>query len=140
MGELNFGRLLRRSRVYSARPAVHDLTSGHQFTYGEHLERIERLCSVIRGLGIDAHDRLGVLAGGSHVYVELWRATLAGAAVLNPLNSRLAPDELVYILNDSGTEVVFGSAPTSDTWRSCRCSTSAAFRHGACISLTVGSR
>ena len=111
MGELNFGRLLRRTAsVYADEPAVHDIATGHRATYAEHLDRIERLCAVITGLGVGHGDRLGVLAGGSHVYIELWRAALAGAAVLNPLNTRLAPDELVYILNDSDTEVLFVDA------------------------------
>jgi hypothetical protein len=35
---------------------------------------------------------------------------LAGAAVINPLNPRLAPDELVYVLEDSGTRVIFVDA------------------------------
>ena len=70
---------------------------------------------MIRGLGVGPNDRLGVLAGGSHVYAELWRAALAGAAVLNPLNTRLAPDELVYILNDSATEVLLVDAAYART-------------------------
>ena len=111
MGELNFGRLLRRTAsIYADAPAVHDVVNGHQATYAEHMDRIERLCTVISGLGIGPGDRLGVLAGGSHVYIELWHAALTGAAVLNPLNTRLAPDELVYILNDSDTEVLFVDA------------------------------
>ena len=111
MGELNFGRLFRRTAsIYADQPAVHDVVNGHQATYAEHLDRIERLCTVISGLRVGPGDRLGVLAGGSHVYIELWRAALVGAAVLNPLNTRLAPDEIVYILNDSDTEVLFVDA------------------------------
>ena len=111
MGELNFGRLLSRTAsIYAEEPAVHDIATGHRATYAEHLDRIERLCTVIAELGVGPGDRLGVLAGGSHVYIELWRAALAGAAVLNPLNTRLAPDELVYILNDSDTEVLLVDA------------------------------
>ena len=111
MGELNFGRLLRRTgSIYAEEPAVYDIATGHRATYAEHLDRIERLCTVITELGVGPGDRLGILAGGSHVYIELWRAALAGAAVLNPLNTRLAPDELVYILNDSDTEVLFVDA------------------------------
>ena len=92
MGELNFGRVLRRGRLYLDRPAVLDLGTGHRASYGEHLDRVGRLASGLASLGVDPHDRVGVLAGGSSAYVELWQAALSGAAVLNPLNTRLAPD------------------------------------------------
>jgi long-chain acyl-CoA synthetase len=107
MAELNFGQILRRGHLFADRPALRDLGNGYQATYGEHLERVGRLASVIAGLGVARSDSVAVLAGSSHVYVELWRACCAGAAVINPLNSRLAPDELVYILNDAGSEVIF---------------------------------
>lgn len=110
MGELNFGRILRRARLYADEIAIIDTGTEHQATYAEHLERIERLAAVIASLGVEPGDPIGVLAGGSHVYVELWQASLAGAALINPLNTRLAPDELVYILEDSGTEVIFVDA------------------------------
>ena len=55
------------------------------------------------------------LAGNSHVYIELWHAALAGSAVINPLNTRLAPEEIVYILTDSATEVVFTDAAHAGT-------------------------
>ena len=110
MAELNFGRLLRRTRLYALDVAVKDLGTGHEATYAEHLVRVGRLASAIGSLGVAPSDRVAVLAGSSHVYVELWHACLAGAAVINPLNQRLSPDELVYILADSSSEVIFVDA------------------------------
>jgi long-chain acyl-CoA synthetase len=110
MAELNFGRLLRRTRMYALDVAVKDLGTGHEATYAEHVERVARLSAAIASLGVGPTDRLAVLAGSSHVYVELWHACLAGAAVINPLNQRLSPDELVYILEDSSSEVIFVDA------------------------------
>ncbi len=111
MGELNFGRILRRSsRLFADDVAIVDLSDGHEATYARHRQRVEQLCAVLASLGVGAADRFAVLAGNSHTYVELWHAALAGAGVLNPLNNRLAPDELAYILEDSGTEVVFVDA------------------------------
>jgi len=110
MTELNFGRLLRRTRMYGDDIAIKDLGTGHEATYADHIERVGRLCSVIEALGLTSTDRVAVLAGSSHTYVELWHACLAGSAVINPLNLRLAPDELVYILNDSTSSVIFVDA------------------------------
>ena len=84
MAELNFGRVLRRTRFFEQDPALLDLGNGHESTYGEHLARIERHCAVLAALGVRPGDRVGVLAEASHVYVELWRTMLAGAAIINP--------------------------------------------------------
>ena len=58
-------------------------------------------------LGVSGGDRFAVLALNGHPYLELWHAAFMGAGVINPLNLRLAPKELAYILTDSGTEAVF---------------------------------
>jgi long-chain acyl-CoA synthetase len=77
----------------------------------DHFERVQRTCSMLAGeLGIVPGDRFAVLALNSHQFVELWHAAFMGAGIINPLNLRLAPAELAYILQDSGTEVVFTDA------------------------------
>jgi acyl-CoA synthetase (AMP-forming)/AMP-acid ligase II len=43
----------------------------------------------------------------SHQYLELYHAGFLSGAVINPLNLRLAGQELQYILADSGTTVAF---------------------------------
>jgi long-chain acyl-CoA synthetase len=107
MGELNFGRVLRRAKMYGEKLAIKDLGNAHEASYSEQIDRVARLCSVISKLGASSTDRVAVLAGGSHVYVELWQACLAGAAVINPLNPRLASDELAYVLADSQSKLIF---------------------------------
>lgn len=87
--------------------ALVDLANGHDVTYRQHIDRVTQLVGVLRGLGVGPSDRVGVLAGSCHEYIELWHACLSGSAIINPLNSRLAADEYVYILNDSGTTVLF---------------------------------
>ncbi len=77
-------------------------------TYGEHLERVAALTHAMRTqLGIAPNDRFSVLALNSLAYLELWHAAFLGGGVINPLNLRLAPRELAYILADSGTKVCF---------------------------------
>ena len=66
-------------------------------------------------LGRARHDRFAVLALNSLSYLELWHAAFLGGGVINPLNLRLAPKELAYILADSGTKVCFAD-PSSPGW------------------------
>ncbi|MGH0034899.1 MAG: long-chain-fatty-acid--CoA ligase [Myxococcota bacterium] len=80
----------------------------YRSTWSQHTERVARLAHALASqLGVAADDRFAVLALNSHAYLELWHAAFMGAGVINPLNLRLAPRELAYILGDSGTEVIF---------------------------------
>jgi long-chain acyl-CoA synthetase len=77
-------------------------------TFGEHVERVLRLADGLRTqLGVDPGDRYAVMALNSHRYLELYHAGFLGAGVVNPLNLRLAPKELEFILKHSGTKVCF---------------------------------
>ncbi len=76
-----------------------------------HHGRVLQLCGALADqLGVSPTDRFAVLALNSHQYLELWHAAFVGAGIINPLNLRLAPAELAYIIGDSGTEVVFTDA------------------------------
>jgi long-chain acyl-CoA synthetase len=94
---------------YGARLGIID--GDHRSSWKEHADRVARLSHALaHQLGVGANDRFAVLALNSHAYLELWHAAFMGAGVINPLNLRLAPPELAYILRDSGTEVVFTDA------------------------------
>jgi len=110
MTELNFGRILRRAERYRNEVAIRELATGYVASYEEHFERLRSVCGAMKGLGIQGDQPFAVLAGASHHYVELWRAGLLGSGVINPLNTRLAPEEILYILNDSAAEVIFADA------------------------------
>jgi long-chain acyl-CoA synthetase len=79
-------------------------------TYGEHLGRVAHLAGALRGLGVARDDRFAVMALNSHQFLECYHAAFLGAGVINPLNLRLAPKELEYILGDSETKVCFTDA------------------------------
>jgi len=51
-----------------------------------------------------------VLAANSTSTSSCTHAAMFGAGIVNPLNIRLAPSELAYVLNDSGSKVVFTDA------------------------------
>ena len=83
----------------------------HRATQREHLDRTFRLAHALRShLGCAPDDRFAVMALNGHRYLELYHAAFLGAGVINPLNLRLAPSELEYILTDSDAKVVFADA------------------------------
>ncbi|HET9733127.1 MAG TPA: long-chain-fatty-acid--CoA ligase [Acidimicrobiales bacterium] len=80
-------------------------------TYAEHVARCCRLGSSLRSeLGLATGDRFAVMATNSHRFLECYHAGLLGGTVVNPLNLRLAPAELSFILRDSGSRVCFTDA------------------------------
>ena len=107
MQELLYHRLLLPALDrYASKPAFID--GDYCGTYADHGDRVFRLCHALRHqLGVERSDRFAVMATNSHQFLELYHAAFLGAAVINPLNLRLAGKELEYIVRDSGTEVVF---------------------------------
>lgn len=83
----------------------------YRSNWREHSERVSRLChGLAHQLSLVPSDRFAVLALNSHEYLELWHSAFMGAGIINPLNLRLAPKELAYIIEDSGTSIVFVDA------------------------------
>ena len=77
-------------------------------TFAAHVERVFRLCHALRHqVGVARGDRFAVMALNGHAFLELYHAGFLGAGVINPLNLRLAPMELEFILRDSETKVCF---------------------------------
>ncbi|MGQ0824989.1 MAG: long-chain-fatty-acid--CoA ligase [Actinomycetota bacterium] len=106
MKELVYHRqLLPAVERHADKTAFYD--GAYAATYSQHLDRVARLCGALSGLGVGRTDRFAVMALNSHQFLELYHAAFLGAGVVNPLNLRLAPKELAYILSDSGTKVVF---------------------------------
>ncbi len=107
MKELVYHRMLL-PQVEARADEVGFIDGAYRATFGQHIDRVGRAAQVLRNdLGVGRADRFAVMALNSHQYMELWHAAFLGAGVMNPLNLRLAPKELAYILENSGTKVVF---------------------------------
>lgn len=78
-----------------------------RFTYAQFAERASCLAGALREAGVKAGDRVAFLSLNCHRLLEAYYGVLEVGAVLLPLNIRLAPQELAYILNDSGAKVLF---------------------------------
>lgn len=78
-----------------------------RFTYAQFAERVSRLAGVLREAEVTPGDRVAFLSLNCHRLLEAYYGVVEAGAVLLPLNIRLSPDELAYILNDSGAKVLF---------------------------------
>src|SRR5258708_3791037 len=73
-------------------------------------DRVARLSSGLRELGMRPDDRVAVLAHNCDVFYDCYFAILGGGGVIVPLNPRLAPPELQFQLNDAGVGLVLFGA------------------------------
>ncbi len=115
MKELVYPRLLlQRAEQLADKVAFVDVSSTgtrYQGSFENHMDRLLRLTDAMRTvLGLKPGDRFAVLAANGHEYMELYHAAMFGAGIINPLNIRFTPSELAYVLNDSGSKVVFTDA------------------------------
>src|SRR5207237_41790 len=77
-----------------------------QETYAELGKRAARLANALRGLGIDADQRVATFQWNNAEHLEAYLAIPSMGAVLHTLNIRLFPEQLVYIANHAEDRVV----------------------------------
>lgn len=72
-----------------------------RFNYRELGERVNRLSNALSSLGIRRGDRVAILALNCHRYLELYYALPQLGAAVVPINFRLPPSEVKYIIDHS---------------------------------------
>ncbi|HKV04841.1 MAG TPA: fatty acid--CoA ligase [Candidatus Acidoferrales bacterium] len=99
-------RFLRYAeQQYPGKTAV--VCGGERFTYSQFAERVARLAGALIKAGVRRGDRVAFLSLNCHRLLEAYFGVLEAGAVLLPLNIRLSPDELTYILNHAEAKALF---------------------------------
>ncbi|WP_183093247.1 acyl-CoA synthetase [Nocardioides stalactiti] len=94
-------------RALQAKPEAIATISGDRVrTIAEHGDRVARLASGLRSLGVTEGDRVAILAMNSDRYAEYLVAVPWAGAVVNPVNIRWSAAEVAYSLEDSDTRVL----------------------------------
>ncbi|MCZ6627882.1 MAG: long-chain-fatty-acid--CoA ligase [SAR324 cluster bacterium] len=97
--------LARAVRLYGGRPALVD--GDVRLTYGELSNRVHQLAAGLQGLGLGHGDHVAILAHNSYRYMETYLAIPEAGLVLAPINTRLSPQETLFILNDAEIKTLF---------------------------------
>src|SRR4051794_36319494 len=83
---------------------------GAGLSYRQLWDGAARVAGGLRGKGIGAGDRVAIrLGNGADWVLAFWGAQLAGAIVV-PVNTRFAEDEVTYVIDDSGASLVLDGA------------------------------
>ena len=99
-------RFLERAKsLYGKKEAI--VCGSDRFTYNEFFERCCRLAGALLGLGLQPGDRVAFLSYNCHRLLEAYYGVLLARGVLLPLNIRLAPAEIAFIVRDAGVSILF---------------------------------
>jgi fatty-acyl-CoA synthase len=95
----------RRARaLYADREAVVDGTE--RLSYGEFFGRCDRWSAALQDLSVRKGDRVAYVSPNTHSQLESFYAVPQIGGVLVPINFRLKPKEIAYIIQHSGASIV----------------------------------
>ena len=99
----------RRARsLYPDREAVVD--GSIRLTYEQFFDRCDRWSAALQRLGVTKGDRIAYISPNTHSQLESFYAVPQVGAVLVPINFRLKPGEIEYIIRHSGATIVCAHA------------------------------
>jgi long-chain acyl-CoA synthetase len=78
-----------------------------RLTFGELESTTTRAASALPGVGVHRGDRVAILADNGPAFVQAFVAIIKAGAVAVPVNTRLSPDEISYILSDARPAALF---------------------------------
>ncbi|MFN0112511.1 MAG: long-chain-fatty-acid--CoA ligase [Blastocatellia bacterium] len=93
-------RVLRRAVRYFPNNTA-TIFNGQRQTYRELGRRVQALAAALSARGIQRNDHVAIYLLNSSQFLETVYACFEIGAVIVPLNTRLAADELVFIINDA---------------------------------------
>lgn len=96
--------LARARRQAGSRVAIRE--PDRDITWAEHVERVARLAGGLREMGLDPGARVGILSRNTFRQAELIHAGYWSGIVPVPVNVRLAPREIAFVLEDAGCRLL----------------------------------
>jgi long-chain acyl-CoA synthetase len=108
---MNLANFLARSASTFPEHAAVSLGESVWIRYGALMRRVAAMAAGFRdSLGLIPGDRVALVMGNCPQYVEIWYAAWYAGLAAVPINARLHPKELEFILQDCGARVCFVSA------------------------------
>ena len=75
-----------------------------RYTYAQCAARSRKLANALQALGLGPGSAIGSIAWNNHRHMEAYYAVSGSGMVMHTCNPRLAPDQLIYIINHAEDE------------------------------------
>jgi len=98
----------RNARVLNNKIAF--IFEEQRVTYRQLMEHVDRVTCGLIEVGLEKGDRIGVLAKNSMEYIYLYGAAAKMGAIMLPINWRLNPQEVEYIISDGSPKIIFAGS------------------------------
>ncbi len=89
------GKLFPKKEIVTRLPDK----SLHRYTFGDFYQRSRRLASALQKAGLQKGDRIATLSWNTYAHLEAYFGVPVAGGVLHPLNLRLHPSDIAYIIN-----------------------------------------
>ncbi|GIW29262.1 MAG: long-chain-fatty-acid--CoA ligase [Meiothermus sp.] len=89
------GKLFPKEEIVTRLPD----RSLHRYTFGDFYQRSRRLASALQKAGLQKGDRVATLSWNTYAHLEAYFGVPVAGGVLHPLNLRLHPSDIAYIIN-----------------------------------------
>jgi len=96
--------LKKASKLFPQKQAI--VCGQKRWTYGEFYERVNRFSNCLKTFGIEKDDKVAILLPNCHTFLEVYYGTAQIGATSVPINIRLSPGEIAFILDDSESKVL----------------------------------
>ena len=96
--------LRKAQQLFPHKEAI--VCGGKRWTYKEFYDRTHRLSAYLKNLGVGQDDKVAILHRNCHYFLESYYAIAQTGSVSVPINYRLSPAEIAFILEDSEAKVL----------------------------------
>ena len=96
--------LRKAQKLFPQKQAI--VCGGKHWTYQEFYNRINRLSHCLKGFGMKKDDKVAILHPNCHTFLEAYYAIPQIGAISVPINHRLSPREIAFILQDSESKIL----------------------------------
>jgi fatty-acyl-CoA synthase len=107
--QLTLPTILRRAEtLFAEKEIISRLPdkSIHRYSYRDFARRTKKLAVALYQLGIRQGDRVATLSWNHYQHLEAYFAIPCMGAIVHPLNLRLSPDDLSYIVNHAEDKII----------------------------------
>jgi acyl-CoA synthetase (AMP-forming)/AMP-acid ligase II len=91
-------------KLYGNKEAL--ICGAARFTYQDFDKRVNALCNLLRAHGIEKGGKVAILHSNCHCFMEIYYAVAQCGAISVPVNYRLTPQDIAFILADSESAVL----------------------------------
>jgi fatty-acyl-CoA synthase len=99
--------LWRAEHLFGDKQIITRVDDGYmRYCYTEYGRRVRRLAAALTGLGVGDGDRVATLGWNTSQHYEAYFAVPCMGAVLHTINTRLASDQISYIINHAADKVL----------------------------------